>query len=415
MSLGPRWTLLVLLTIAGCATERLMVPEDDWQTVPVAQRTKLDRQHEADLTAARTELAAATTGLAAAQHVQPAAVAAPPAPRGKPPAPPPGAGDDWAAVMNDHEHARGAAFSRVEAARAEWLRTDLAWSQLRLDTARARLDMVVCEREVMRARTIDRNLMEGESYDSAPLRGQFSQAQRQWYALDQRARVARAAFDRAGATLASAKEAYAQVMRNGLPQLRSQPAFASAADERASRLELTSWAVTRSDIRRRRGLRHFLDDAAVAPPGLRKAKLQLATRTVVLAPPAPEVVAPAAKPAEPAKAASAAPIARPAPAPIARPAEPPRAASAAPVARPAPAPVARPVEPPRAAIMAPVARPAPAPVAKPVEPPRTEASTIARPVEPARPAPVAKPVERAPLFPSPTSAKPVESAETSSR
>ncbi|MBC7977210.1 MAG: hypothetical protein H7138_19720, partial [Myxococcales bacterium] len=56
---------LILVWFAGCASQRLIVPEEDWQTVPVAQRTSVDRRHDTDLAAARTELATATTELAA--------------------------------------------------------------------------------------------------------------------------------------------------------------------------------------------------------------------------------------------------------------------------------------------------------------------------------------------------------------
>ncbi|MEO7729590.1 MAG: hypothetical protein ABIY55_01355, partial [Kofleriaceae bacterium] len=278
---------LLLLWIAGCASERLLVPEEDWQTVPTAQRTAVDRRHAADLAAARTELAAATTDLAAFRHAHPT-LAAPPL--GPVVAPRPAAastGDGWDNAVRDHEQARRAAFTRVETDKATWLRTDLAWRELRADTASARLEMVICEREMVRARTIDRSLLGTDSYDSAPVRGQFSRAQQRWYGLSTKASQARNAFERASASLASSKEKYAQLMRNGPPQLRSTPTY---ADDRPTRLELTAWAVQRSDIRRRRGLRRFLDDAANAPAGLRKAKIQLAARAVVL-PRAPADVA----------------------------------------------------------------------------------------------------------------------------
>jgi len=62
MPLGLR--LWLLLWIAGCAEQALIVPESDWQTVPTAQRAAIDRQYEADLAAARAELTAATASLA---------------------------------------------------------------------------------------------------------------------------------------------------------------------------------------------------------------------------------------------------------------------------------------------------------------------------------------------------------------
>lgn len=388
---------VLLLCLVGCATERLVVPEADWQTVPAPQRTKLDQQHAASLAAARAELAAATIALGEAQRVK---VATPP-----PPARAAATGDAWGAAVRDHEQARGAAFTRVGTAAADWRRANLAWSQVRLDTARARLEMVVCEREIDRARAIDRSLVVGESYDTAPVRGQFSQAQVRWYKLNEQARAAHLAVERCAASLASAKEAYAQVMRGG-PDPIGQPAV--AADARPARLELAAWAVKSDDVRRAYGRRRVLD-ILTASPRLRRPKLQLAARLVVLPAPAPDKPAEPARPVEPPKQAIAAPIARPAP--LTRPVEPPRAPLAAPVAKPAP--VARPVEPPKTATAAPVARPVEPPktataatVAKPRpgEPPKTAtAAPVAKPVEPQ-----ARPREAEPLFPSPASAKPVE-------
>src|SRR6185295_3636548 len=74
-------------------------------------------------------------------------------------------------------------------------------------------------------------------------------------------------------TLATAKEAYAQLMRNGPLMASTQPAQpaqpAVEGNAPAPRLLLTGWIVTRSDIRRRRGLRHYLDEAEKAPARLR--------------------------------------------------------------------------------------------------------------------------------------------------
>src|SRR5215813_11867117 len=62
MPLGLR--LWLLLWIAGCAEQALLVPESDWQTVPPAQRAAIDRQYETELASARAELTAATASLA---------------------------------------------------------------------------------------------------------------------------------------------------------------------------------------------------------------------------------------------------------------------------------------------------------------------------------------------------------------
>ena len=468
---------LLLLWMAGCASERLLVPEKDWQTVPTAQRASVDRRHAADLAAAHAELTAANAELAAFRRVHPGAGA------GAGPAAPPRAigaprpsGDVWDDAVRDHEQARRAAFARVEADKATWLRTDLAWRELHVATASARVEVVVCEREMIRARTIDRSLLGTDSYDSAPVRGQFSRAQQRWYALSNQANQARDAFERASASLASAKEEYAQLMRNGPPQLRSQPSF---ADERPTRLELTAWAVQRSDIRRRRGLRHYLDEASNAPAGLRKAKIQLAARAVVLprapadvaatdppaAPPSPKPPAVATKPAPPTPPAVATkPAPTPPPAVATKPAPPtppavatksapptppavatkpaPQAPAAVATTKPtpttpavatkpapqAPAAVAtsKPAPTTPAAVATSKAAPTPAAVAAKPSPPVPAAApktATAAPLAPPASKPVApKPAPAAPMFPSPASqstptsaAKSVEQSDTASR
>jgi len=249
----------------------------------------------------------------------------------------------------------------------DWLRTDLAWRELRLETAKARLEMVVCERELLRAQTIDHSLPGNDHYDTAPLRGQFSRAQQRWHAVASNARQARIAFERAGTTLASSKEAYAQLMRNGPAQLPVPPR--AEPDERPTRLDLSGWAITRGDISRRRGLRHALDNAAYPPPQLRKSAYKLsptprtplpATAAMPPTAPRPGVQVPRAKPTtadsmkpwdlvEPtARTAAAKPAPRAvAPAPVTAPAVAPATAAVKPPAE-APITAAKPVAQPRA-------------------------------------------------------------------
>src|SRR5712672_3923818 len=97
MPLGLR--LWLLLWIAGCAEQALIVPESDWQTVPTAQRAAIDRQYEADLAAARAELTSATASLA--ESPKPPPTTTPAAPR--PSAPAPASDDPWQTAMRDHE------------------------------------------------------------------------------------------------------------------------------------------------------------------------------------------------------------------------------------------------------------------------------------------------------------------------
>lgn len=413
MSLGLRLSLLPLL-IAGCAAQRLEVPDSDWETVPAPTRAAVDRQIAAELAAAQAELTAATAGLAELRRSLPSSVTASPAPAAPiaappaaptpptPPTPPPAAaaaGDEWATAMRDHEHARVDARARVDAAKLAWQRADLSWRELRLGAANEALAMIDYKRELVRAQAIDHNLPGTDTYNVAPLRGQFSQAQQRWYAIESKARQARTAFEHLSATLASAKEAYAQLMR-GIPLQAS----VVATDDRPPSLTLTGWAVTRADIRRRRGLRHFLDDAANAPAQLHKVALRLTVRAVPAAPmpttvstsraPAAEVHGNAPVPAttaamHPADAAAAGlstgtsspeatgkPAGRPlAPVPAGSPSIP---AGGISTSKPTPAAQANP---PAAA-----ANGKPAPGAPPASPPTATASAVARPGSPTSPA-----------------------------
>jgi hypothetical protein len=271
MSLGLRLALLPLL-IAGCAGELLVVSNSDWQKVPAPERTEIDRQHEANVASARAELATASASLAQAQRSRPAPTAAPPAPT-KPSAPnasdPAATGDD-AIALRAQEQARVRTMAQVEAAKAAWQRADLNWRQLRVDAANARLAMLASQREYVRAQAVDRNLPGNDAYDIAPVRGQFSHAQQRWHNATNNVKQARDALDRASANLASAKEAYATLMRGGPAPSPTQPST-SPADQPPP--QLTGWAVTRKDIRRRRGLRHFLDEGAT--PQLRSVAMQL--------------------------------------------------------------------------------------------------------------------------------------------
>jgi hypothetical protein len=314
MSPGLRLWLLPLL-IAGCAHQFLVVPDSDWQKVPAPQRAAIDRQHEADLVSARAELKSASAVLADAQRA-PATPAGPTTAAAKPD---PDA-DPWAIAVYDHDQSRVAARTRVHDAVVAWQRTRLTWRQRQVEAAGARLDMVVCDRELTRARAIDHTLPGTDHYDSAPLQAQFSSAQKRWHAAATAARQARAAFERASTTLASAKEAYAQLMRNGPVHVAMSPPMDS--DERP-RLELTAWTITRTDIGRRKGLRHLLEAAANAPPQLRKREFRLRpaprtpasetprASTPVVAPP-PGAGAPAADAAPSVKSPGAAEKRRPA-------------------------------------------------------------------------------------------------------
>ncbi|HSR97896.1 MAG TPA: hypothetical protein VLM79_12640 [Kofleriaceae bacterium] len=394
MSPGHRLWLLPLL-IASCAHQQLVVPESDWEKVPAPQRAAIDRKHEADLVSARAELKAATTGLAEVQR--------PPAPAsgtaGAMAKPDPDA-DPWALAIYDHDQSRASARTRVQDALTAWQRMRLTWRQRQLDAATARVDMVVSDRELTRARAIDHTLPGDEHYDSAPLQGQFSTAQRRWYAAATAARAARVELERASTTLASAKEAYAQLMRNGPVHLAMQ--LPGDSDDRP-RLELTAWTVTRSDIGRRKGLRHLLDAAASGTPQLRKRDFQLRPMPTPRAPAnetsraAAPLVAPAAAPRTP-------------PAPSAEPARPPGATSSlAPAPKPwdfvePAAPAARPAAARPTAASAVATRTRKSPAAPPAPKPWDFIEPAAAPAPPtaiARPAVAARTQSRPSAPPAP--------------
>src|SRR6185503_13661271 len=222
---GHRLWLLTLLFV-GCAPSMLVVPDSDWQKVPAAERAAIDRKHDASVAAAQAELKAASAGLADAQRPPGARSASAAGASAKPDAD----ADPWAIAIHDHDQQRTAARARVDAARTEWLRARVTWRQRQVETASARLELLVSDRELTRARAIDHSLPGSDHYDSAPLQGQFSNAQKRWHTAAMASRQARIEFERASTTLASAKEAYAQLMRNGPARL--EVALPADGDER---------------------------------------------------------------------------------------------------------------------------------------------------------------------------------------
>ncbi|HEY0194094.1 MAG TPA: hypothetical protein VGC42_23415 [Kofleriaceae bacterium] len=277
-----------MLLVAGCATERLTVAASDWQTVPAPQRRKLDHQSQAELDAARAEARLAARTLAELEHA-PAE-----APLGGKLAGAPAAGGNaaWAAEQAQHDRARGAALGRIDRAALAKRRRELAWRQRWVVAATDRIDVVTAERELQRAQAVDRNLLGDDTYETAPLRGQFSQAQVRWYTAAGDADQARGAFERATRELTSAKEAYAELMKAG-PGNAMADATAAAEPPRDP-FQLPSWSLTRFDIRRKSGMRHFIDQTVstsqIHTPRLHISRALLsvpATTTASAEPPAP--------------------------------------------------------------------------------------------------------------------------------
>jgi hypothetical protein len=337
----------IACAVGGCAAERLTVPEADWSTVPAPLRTKVDRSTDAELTGARAEATAAAASLAELQRTSPAA--SKPAVTGKPVFVKPPTTDDaeWATEVAAHDRARVTALTQIDTTNAAWRRADLAWRQRWVEAAHDRLEMVICERELTRAQTIDRGLLGEDTYETAPLRGQFSHAQVRWYKAQGEADAARNELERTAAALASAKATYAQLMRNGPGDAMLTAELTTPEDRPPPPLTLPGWNLTRADIRRRRGLRHFLDETTTSPQ-LRQTTVQLSA-ALWTPPPGPGAARPIgeAKPAAPTtKPATPAPAPAPSVATAAapKPATPSPAAPPPPPAKPVTATAAKPVE-----------------------------------------------------------------------
>lgn len=345
---------LLLLLAAGCAAEKLVVEDADWKTVPAPQRAKLDRQSQADLDAARTEAKLAAKSLAETERAAPDAKAA----AGKPGAPPTGGGNAaWATENAQHDRARGQALTKIDTAMTSKRRAELVWHQRWVEAANDRIDMVLAQRELTRGQAVDRNLLGEDTYETAPLRGQFSKAQVRWYTAAGAADKARDDFERATRALTTAKEAYAELMKNGPGNSMADASTEAAAPK--DPLQLPSWSVTRFDIRRKNGMRHFIDTTVSTSqmrtprlhisPQLLSAKATGTADSAEVAPP-PKAPATAAKTAAATPAATAsAPPTKPAPT-----AKPPTVATKAwddvpathaPAPKPSPTSAAKPVEP----------------------------------------------------------------------
>jgi len=404
--LGFRLSLLPIL-FAGCTSGLLVVPDADWQQVPPAQRAAIDRQYAADLAAARAEDTASKASLAELRHAppppaeaRPLVVAAPDVKDADDPA--------WAEAVARYDKASAAARTKVDAAHVAAQRADLAWREARVEVAEARLDVLVRDRELRRAHAVDRNLLGTDTYDAAPLRGQMSEAQKRWYAASSKAHHARGAYEHAVAVLSMAKESYAQLMRGGPGQASVEPPPSAPIERVKPHFELPGWAVTRSDITRRRGLRHYLEQAAASPAQLRWVSLRLSVRKLPVATAprsgpeastAPGIPAPTgsdpgrpASATKPAETASTTVAARPSPARPAAAAPPPLTKAAPPPAAATAAKLpsqnqARPAAPPA------VATPKPATAA--AKPTDAAAATVAAGVKPvpSPPAANAKPIE----------------------
>jgi hypothetical protein len=195
------------------------VSESDWRTVPQAERDKMDRIYNGDLAKAQAEERAAIAAYTDAQKT--AAV--------KPPAKKPVTEDTAAAKQT---------LVQIEGDQAALRTATLDWRKHRVDAAHRRIELVMRQRELARARAVDAHTQGADSYDTSDFRTQTGLAQEDWWRANNAALEARAKLEHASAMLASHKEAYAQLMRN-MPTV-----------DNSARLRLSGWGITTNDTRR---------------------------------------------------------------------------------------------------------------------------------------------------------------------
>jgi hypothetical protein len=211
--------MLFVSFVTACATAPVVVPTSDWQCVSEQARAKVDVTSTANLASARTEVQTAQKLLVAARaQLTRTVVAAHPVANVKP-----AADDAWGAVFADREHRKLDATARIAAANTTWLHAMVAWREQRLVAATTHVAVVQAENELARATYIDRHLLQGDTYETAPFRGQLATAQDPWFAATKQVDSARAAVTNAIAELASAKEEYAMLARNPPATVATRP------------------------------------------------------------------------------------------------------------------------------------------------------------------------------------------------
>ena len=240
----PILRLVLCVVVAGCAAASFeRVPDADWQSVPPRERAAMDGANDAELAHAQADIRAATASLAeaqkmlASQHKQVVQ-------------PLPAYADQW---FKDREPLRKDAAVRADMTREAWLRANVEWRQHRLEAVTARIEVIKAEREVARAKAIDHHLLGDDTYDGAMYRGQLARLQDPWYRAELRADTTRGELEHLGAKMASAQEAYAQMMRMVAPE------------DNEGRLKLSGWTVAVP----RHGLKFVASSPVNARPGPR--------------------------------------------------------------------------------------------------------------------------------------------------
>ena len=240
----PILRLVLCMALVGCAGASFeRVPDADWQGVPSRQRAAMDSSNDAELAHAQADILAATASLAEAQKMLASQ-------RKQVVQPLPANADPW---FKDREPLRKDAAVRADMTREAWLRANVAWRQHRLEAVTARITVIHAERELARAKAVNRYLLGDDTYDTAMYRGQLARAQDPWYRAEVRADTTRGELEHLGAKMASAQEAYAQMMRMVAP------------DDNQGRLKLSGWTVAVP----RHGLKFVATSPVNARPGPR--------------------------------------------------------------------------------------------------------------------------------------------------
>jgi hypothetical protein len=209
-----RWLLLASVCwIAACASSGSLrsVESDHWKSVPPAWREKIERVHAALIAGAMEERRKAAAAVEDARRAlnQRNGVQAPPTaavPEGDP---------AWQEAWKAYERAQADARGKIAASQEAFLKASLRWRERRLDAAEEHLRLVRAGFELAKAVTVMTYTPDDKEYDVDEYRGQFARLHRSWSEALRRAAAARAEADEHSRALASAKEAYARLRREG--------------------------------------------------------------------------------------------------------------------------------------------------------------------------------------------------------
>jgi hypothetical protein len=229
--------IVLVLAFTGCASAPPIVPASDWECVSPKPRATMERENTAQLAKVHADVTVAEAELATARRaVHPVAAPATPAHANAM-----NVDAIWAPVVADQEHRKTEALARIRGANATWVAARLAWSQRHERVAVAHVAVVEAQIQLARATFIDRNLPQGDTYETAPFRAELARVQTPYYAALQDEATASASLVDASAKIASAKEEYASLART-VPALPGSP-MPTAID--SPRLKLAGFTIDR--------------------------------------------------------------------------------------------------------------------------------------------------------------------------